>query len=170
MAAGATYEPIATTTLTSTSSSVVFSSIPQTYTDLVVVFVGKNTTANVAMTGEFDLNGDGGNNYSSTQFNLDNTSGRGTNNNGGYYGQLYRNSVSTAIINFMNYSSSNTYKTWLSRWSTLGGSDGANLGGAILGMWRNTNAITEINFNRPAGESGSFEAGCTWTLYGIKAA
>ncbi len=92
-----TYEPIATTTLTSASSSVVFSSIPQTYTDLVVVFVGKNTTANVAMTGEFDLNGDGGNNYSSTQLNYDNTSGRGTGNNGGYYGQLYRNSVSTAL-------------------------------------------------------------------------
>jgi len=45
----ATYDCIATTTLTSTASSVVFSSIPQTYTDLVVVFVGKNTTANVAM-------------------------------------------------------------------------------------------------------------------------
>jgi len=81
----ATYDCIATTTLTSTASSVVFSSIPQTYTDLVVVFVGKNTTANVAMTGEFDLNSDGGNNYSATHLNLDNTSSRGSNNNGGYY-------------------------------------------------------------------------------------
>lgn len=166
----ATYDCIATTTLTSTASSVVFSSIPQTYTDLVVVFTGKNTTANVAMTGEFDLNSDGGNNYSSTQLNMDNTTSRGTGNNGGYYGQLYRNSVSWAVVQFMNYSNSTTNKTWLSRWASMGGSDGANLGGAIVGLWRNTNAITQIDFNRPAGESGSFDIGCTWTLYGIKAA
>jgi len=147
----ATYDCIATTTLTSTASSVVFSSIPQTYTDLVVVFVGKNTTANVAMTGEFDLNSDGGNNYSATHLNLDNTSSRGSNNNGGYY-------------------NTTNNKTWLSRWATMAGSDGSNQGGAIVGLWRNTNAITQIDFNRPAGESGSFDVGCTWTLYGIKAA
>ena len=165
-----TYEPIATTTVTSAVSSVVFSSIPQTYTDLVVVFVGKNTTATVAMTGEFDLNGDGGNNYSSTYLGDGASSGRGTNNNGGYYGTLCRNSVSTAIVHFMNYSNTTTNKTWLSRWGTLGGSDNINQTGAIVGLWRNTNAITEINFNRPAGETGSFDVGCTWTLYGIKAA
>ena len=170
MPAGPTYEPIATTTLTSASSSVVFSSIPQTYTDLVVVFVGKNTTANVAMTGEFDLNGDGGNNYSGTYLGDGATSGRGTNNNGGYYTTLTRSSVSTAIVHFMNYSNSTTYKTWLSRWGTRGGSDNINQTGAIVGLWRNTAAITQINFNRPAGESGSFDVGCTWTLYGIKAA
>ncbi len=101
---------------------------------------------------------------------VDNTSSRGSNNNGGYYGQLYRNSVSWAVVQFMNYSNTTTNKTWLSRWASMGGSDGANLGGAIVGLWRNTNAITQIDFNRPAGESGSFDVGCTWTLYGIKAA
>jgi len=116
------------------------------------------------------LNSDGGNNYSATHLNLDNTSSRGSNNNGGYYGQLYRNSVSWAVVQFMNYSNTTTNKTWLSRWASMGGSDGANLGGAIVGLWRNTNAITQIDFNRPAGESGSFDVGCTWTLYGIKAA
>lgn len=163
----ATYEPIATTTLTSASSSVVFSSIPQTYTDLVVVFNGLNTTSTTAMTGEFDLNGDGGNNYSSTFLDYGGTSGRGTNNNGGYYGTLYNSSVCLARVHFMNYSNTTTYKTWLSRWSYFGPADST---GAIVGLWRNTAAITQINFNRPAGESGSFDVGCTWTLYGIKAA
>jgi hypothetical protein len=35
--ATATYEPIATTTLAVTSASITFSSIPSTYTDLVIV-------------------------------------------------------------------------------------------------------------------------------------
>ena len=54
----ATYEPIATTTLTSTQSSVDFTSISGSYTDLIVV-------ANAAYSGTVDdirfrLNGTGG--------------------------------------------------------------------------------------------------------------
>jgi hypothetical protein len=45
MAAGATYFPIATTTLGSSSASVTLSSIPSTYTDLLLVC---NLTANTA--------------------------------------------------------------------------------------------------------------------------
>ena len=37
MAAGATYEPIATTTLGSAANAITFSSIPSTYTDLRLV-------------------------------------------------------------------------------------------------------------------------------------
>jgi len=162
-----TYELIATTTLTSTSSSVVFSSIPQTYTDIVVVFTGQNTTSTTAMTGEVDINSDGGNNYSSTWINTSNVSGRGVGNNGGYIGALNQNSISIYIINFMNYSNTTTYKSWISRWGTQSGP--AQDAGTIVGMWRNTSAITSLNFNRPAGESGSFDVGCVWSLYGIKA-
>jgi hypothetical protein len=164
----ATYEPIATTTLGSATSAVTFSNIPQTYTDLVVVCMGQNTTSTVAMTGEVDINGDGGNNYSSTWININATTGRGANNNGGYIGSFNRTSRSWYVINFMNYSNTTTFKTWLSRWGTMGGP--APDAGAIVGMWRNTAAITQLNFNRPAGESGSFETGSIWTLYGIKAA
>jgi hypothetical protein len=164
-----TYEPIATTTLGSTSSSVVFSSIPQTYTDLVVVFTGKNTTATDAMTFECDINGDGGNNYSSTYIDIGNgTSGRGTGNNGLYIGQMSKNGTAWAVINFMDYSNTTTYKATISRWGVLSAPfPGA---GTIAGLWRDTSAITQINFNRPAGEAGTFDVGCTFTLYGIKAA
>ena len=165
-----TYEPIATTTLSTTATSVVFSSIPSTYTDLIVVFTGQVTTATVAMTFECDINNDGGNNYSSTWIDMSPTSGRGTNNNGAYIGQISKNpSSGWAVIQFMNYSNTSTYKTWISRWGTLGQSLTA-MAGVIAGMWRNTGAINKLDFNRPAGESGTFDVGCTFTLYGVKAA
>jgi hypothetical protein len=66
------------------------------------------------------------------------------------------------IVQIMNYSNSTTYKTSLSR---------SNIGDvgvrAIVGLWRNTNAITSITFIQSAGD---FSSGCTFTLYGIKAA
>ena len=164
-----TYEPIATTTLSTTATSVVFSSIPSTYTDLIVVFTGQNTTATVAMTFECDINNDGGNNYSSTWIDMSANTGRGTNNNGAYIGSLSKTSTSWAVIQFMNYSNTSTYKTWMSRWGTMGLAL-TEQGGAIVGMWRNTGAINKLDFNRPAGESGTFDVGCTFTLYGIKAA
>jgi hypothetical protein len=167
-----TYEPIATTTLGSTSTSVVFSSIPQTYTDLVVIFTGTNTTANNAMSLEVEMNGDSGSNYSYTNVfengSASALSGRASNYDGGNSGLTNKNSSGIAVINFMNYSNSTTYKSWLSRFGAVGGPEPQN--GTVVGLWRNTSAITQLNFNRPAGQSGTFDVGCTFTLYGIKAA
>ena len=58
-----TYEPIATTTLGTSASSVTFSTIPGTYTDLVLVVAGTSAATNG---NEMQFNGDTGNNYSFT--------------------------------------------------------------------------------------------------------
>ncbi len=60
----ATYEPLATTTLGSAASSVTFSSISGSYTDLVVVFSGTagGGNSNLILT----FNSDTGSNYSWT--------------------------------------------------------------------------------------------------------
>jgi hypothetical protein len=63
MPAGNTYESIATQTLGSSSGSITFSSIPSTYTDLVIVFSG-TTAALVAV--DIQFNGDTSTNYSRT--------------------------------------------------------------------------------------------------------
>jgi len=59
----ATYEPIATTTLGSAAATITFSSIPATYTDLVIVFAG---TATANLNPLMSFNSDSGTNYSTT--------------------------------------------------------------------------------------------------------
>ena len=63
MAAGSTYTPIYTTTLASAAASYTFSSIPSTYTDLVIAATGL-TTAGTTLAMRF--NGDTATNYSDT--------------------------------------------------------------------------------------------------------
>jgi hypothetical protein len=163
-----TYEPIASTTLTGASTSVVFSSIPQTYTDLVFVFTGFNINA-TAMDFEWEANGDSGNNYSETGLQGDGTtvsSFQHNNYSGGIIGSIWSTGRATVIGNFMNYSNTTTFKTCMGRFSTPSGA----LVGYTASMWRNTSAITSLNFNQPSGQSGQFATGSTFTLYGIKAA
>ena len=62
----ATYDPIATTTLGSAASTITFSSIPNTFTDLRLVLFGVTLNA----TGTYNqirFNNDTGTNYSWTQ-------------------------------------------------------------------------------------------------------
>ena len=61
----ATYEPISTTTLGSAVNSVTLSSIPATYTDLVLVWKGSFSASGSGVGVRF--NGDSGANYSENQ-------------------------------------------------------------------------------------------------------
>jgi hypothetical protein len=164
-----TYEPIATTTLGSAQSSVTFSSISGSFTDLVLVMNAKGTGFTGSGTYPYvRYNSDSGTNYSRTYLSGNGSaasSGRGTSENlqylvGGTYidGTFAYNS----ITHFMNYSNTTTYKTMLSR---------ANNSGvqvdALVGLWRSTSAITSIIIY---SSSGNFDTGSTFTLYGIKAA
>jgi hypothetical protein len=67
MAAASTYVPIATQTLGSATASVTFSSIPATYTDLVLIVAAQNVTASGVNNMALVLNSDGGTNYSMTR-------------------------------------------------------------------------------------------------------
>jgi hypothetical protein len=162
MPAGNTYEAIATQTLGSAAASVTFSSIPSTYTDLVLVISAQDTTNN-----SFSLicNSDTGTNYSRTRLLGDGsvtTSARTTNatsitfNYIGQSGSIF----SASIVSLMNYSNSTTYKT------ILGRSNAATSGtSAAVGLWRSTSAINSIEIG-----TVSFTAGSTFSLYGIAAA
>ena len=161
----ATYEKIATTTLGSTTATIEFTSISGTYTDIVLILSAKASGGN--MDAWIQFNGDTGTNYSMTTLRGNGstvTSDRYTNLNYGYgdlSGYINTSNFNVEIIQFMNYSNTTTYKTFLSRASTVG--NGLD---AIVNLWRSTSAITSIKLSG----SQNYATGTTATLYGIKAA
>lgn len=111
MAAGSTYTPIATTTLGSAQASYTFSSIPGTYTDLIVVVKGDGS-ANT--NGLMQYNGDTGTNYSMTALYGTGSaafSARSSNDGQIQLGGFDGASQGTILISILNYSNTTTYKT-----------------------------------------------------------
>ena len=159
-----TYTPIATTTLGSAASTVTLSSIPSTYTDLILVFGGKNGSGvNYEITTQ--LNGDTGSNYSYTNLRGNGTSAVSFRESSITAFRLFytENTMGNAIVSFNNYSNTSTYKTYLSRSNSPSYSTDA-----IVGLWRSTSAINSIAMTVAGG--GQFQTGSTFTLYGVKSA
>lgn len=162
MAAGVTYNTIATTTLTSASADINFTSIPSTYTDLVLVIDGTSSGANINYGVRF--NSDAASNYSSRRFYGDGSSKASDElfNMGNSIIANMDGTQSSVVINFMNYSSTNTYKTFLARSNSTG------YVWVNVGLWRSTAAINAIQYVTTTGYQ--MQAGTTATLYGIAAA
>ena len=162
MAAGPTYEPISTNTLSSAASSVTFSSISGSYTDLIII---QNSQSSAGGYTQITFNSDTGSNYSNTQVSSG-ASVPGTDRSSNFtYIQSGYSSGSvriTHIHQIMNYSNSTTYKTTIMRWN-----DTSDSVGASVGLWRNTAAITSITLTQAGG---NYSTGSTFTLYGIAAA
>jgi hypothetical protein len=167
MPAGSTYTPIATTTLGSAVSSYTFTSIPSTYTDLVLI-ANYATSSNAAESVYVQFNSDSGSNYSSTDLIGDGSSATSGRTTSASYIRIGGRAVGTSstanisITHFQNYANTTTYKTLLNRFGA------AALGTvATVGLWRNTAAITSITV---AGNSQNLSTGSTFTLYGIASA
>jgi hypothetical protein len=165
MAAGNTYEAIFTETLASAQASVTFSSIPSTYTDLVIVINGGQATANNYYGIRF--NGDTTTNYSNTQVvgnGSTATSNRNLNQNVGYIHSTNESSIAdTVMVNVFDYANTTTYKTSISR----GNSVNYRAVASVI-LWRKTpEAINSISI---LGVGVNLLSGSTFTLYGIKSA
>jgi hypothetical protein len=160
----ATFEPIATTTLSSAANTITFSSIPATYTDLRLTLV-LNSAATQYVT--FRLNADSGSNYSYTWMDGSGSaaaSGRGTNDSLVYISQrtITSGQVAFFTLDLFSYAGS-TNKTILTTNSQ--DENGSGFVGNQVALWRNTSAITEIQLRSGVSIYG---AGTTATLYGIK--
>jgi hypothetical protein len=155
----ATYDSIATQTLGSSATIITFSSIPQTYTDLVLVLVGQTT-------GGADSIGVRLNNDSSAIYMYRVGAGTGSvtaanagnNETSLRVGPLY-GTQSLVTANIMGYTATNMWKTCVSR-----ASNGDNQVGMTASCWRSTAAVTSLTVN---ALFGSMASGTMATLYGI---
>ena len=166
-----TYEPISTQTLGSAASDVTFSSIPGTYTDLVLVSVVRSSrTVDAYDNLRVQFNSDTGSNYSQTfLYGSGSAAGSSRASNGTYiYAADIETSnsgyagLSTVIFNINNYSNTTTNKTLLSRVSSPN-----TFVEAVVGLYRSTSAVSSIKLICAISQ---FVAGSTFTLYGIKSA
>ena len=161
----ATYEPIATTTLAASASSITFSSISSSYTDLKVIW-------SVLCSQDTNLyarfNSDSGNNYSFTRFTGNGSTA--TSGRGGGRAQIdlavvgsTGSGVTFCEFDIFSYSGS-TNKTVLSKYNS--DKNGSGAVECVVGLWRNTSAINSITL-LPSSGSANLLAGTTATLYGI---
>jgi len=164
-----TYTPLSTQTLSASATSVTFTGIPQTYTDIVAVLNMKATSGSTSGVG-MRFNNDSASNYSFTYLNGNGStavSARNSNQAGISVGPTNfaiteaANTFSPSVVHIQNYANTTTNKTAISR-----GNNAANGVAATVGLWRNTAAINRIDFYMFAG---NFDTGSTFTLYGIGA-
>jgi hypothetical protein len=165
----ATYESIATQTLGSAATTVTFSSIPATYTDLVLIMMSKGTGIASAANGYLRFNSDSGSNYSKTQMLGVGVAQSQRSSNTSFLQWPFDDAEwQVTRFNIMNYANTTTFKTTILR-QDLGTYGTA----AVVGLWRSTSAINAISLtssdNLGGGTADQFVAGSTFTLYGIKA-
>ena len=166
MAAGSTYTPISSHTIPSDVTSYTFTSIPATYTDIILVGALSNDFAASLNLNVGNGSVDTGNNYGWRYL-----AGNGStvsNDNGSNNGRIFTGSCGSSngqynvIIHFMNYANTGVYKTTLNRFN-----DTTDKTSVTVGMWRNTSAIDQI---RLTANGSLLKTGSVLTLYGIAAA
>ena len=173
MPAQSTYTAIATTTLTS-AGQIAFGSIPQTYTDLVLVFYSRNATSTGTGTG-IRLNS----NSSITAYwtwltanGSSATSSRSTNSFGyanlidGIPSNATANLFGSGVVHFPNYTNTAVLKTAIGR--SANDQNGSGTTKVAVATYPTTAAIVTIDLGADGGTN--FAIGTQATLYGIAAA
>lgn len=165
------YTPIATATLTGSSTGVAFSSIPTTYTDLIIVASMRSAAASDTFNTYIKESTYG---YSTSDYSYTRLYGNGSSaasnrvtSAGNWAGEEIcpsgqpSDARSTHIWQINNYSNTTTFKTMLYR-----GNVASDLVSAQVGLWRKTDAVTQVGFY--SGVAANLTG--TITLYGVKSA
>jgi len=159
----ATYEPIATTTLSSATNSITFSSISSAYTDLRLVVVGTVNANGVEV--RVQLNNDTSNLYSNTQLTGNGSAASSNRFSASYFHFIGSGSSTTPILGTMDLFSyaGSTNKTVLTTFS--GDRNGSGQVERTVSLYRSTTAISTIKVF--ASSVNTLSSGTTATLYGI---
>jgi len=163
-----TYTPIYSQTLSSSTTSITFSSIPTTYTDLELVITAKSDGGYASLV--LRCNSDSSSLYSSTYLQANGTSAT----SGRIASQstlvlspsvlgISSNEFTDYKVSLYNYSNTTTSKSMLLR------SGAANQGTQVhTGLYRSTSSLTSLTLSINSGSN--FVSGSTFTIYGIRAA
>lgn len=169
-----TYTLIASNTLSSSAASVTFSSIPNTYTDLVLKMSVRGSTSATTQTMQLILNGDNDPTgyYSRTNLFGDGataTSNRDSNDNKTQI--IYENASTSTSNTFSNieiyipsYTASQNKPFSIANAMETNATTAYTTTQAAL--WRKTNAITSIALSQV--DTNNFVSGSSFFLYGIK--
>lgn len=159
-----TYTPLATKTLTASTASITFSSISQSYRDLVLV---SYSATNSGSDYWVRFNGDTATNYSTgimsgeSTFKSYNLYGAA----GGYNSIVAATSAQGAqiIMSMLDYSATDKHKSCIIRSDKQGTRTEAS-----CGRWASNAAINNLTITQYAPDR-LFQVGSTFTLYGIAA-
>ena len=159
-----TYEKIQSTTLGSASANITFSSIPATYTDLRVVFVGTLVSNNYNL--YWRLNNDSSGLYSRTNISgngttaASNTAANQTEWMNTSPGGISSTIPSMSTLDLFSYAGG-TFKTGLIEFTA--DYNGSGTTARFVELYRSTSAINEIKIFSDV----NLNTGSTATLYGI---
>lgn len=159
-----TYTQIATTTLGSSASSVTFSSINQGFRDLIIIFNGTSSSNTSGLRLRF--NSDSGSNYSFVRMWGENSSGSSAATASADYQYMGDIPTTGMVMNkcqIMDYSATDKHKSSLINNAYDPSGISYNVF-TTAARWANTSAVTTIQLFLQAG---NFNAGSTFTLFGI---
>jgi hypothetical protein len=170
----ATYTLISSNVLTGTAASVTFSSIPATFTDLVVRVSARGTATANTVGFIYQMNSDTGANYSYTNVQATGSTASSSNNvTEGYSNGIFAGYITGASATADTFGSAEVYiPSYTVSQKKAAGSfivteRNATTGQYITanaGLWNNTAAITQIDLLLL---SGSFVSGSSFYLDGI---
>jgi hypothetical protein len=163
------YTALANGTISTTTTSITFSSISQSYRDLVIVMnVGGD---NAGYTPGIRFNGDTAANYNMLTMAGDgsNASSALSSNNTfamiGWTGSIGTTASGTTIVTaIMDYATTDKHKSFLTRSSNAG-----IIVDAFVNKWASTSAINTILIKANGIGSGNWAIGSTFALYGVSA-
>ena len=168
----ATYVPIQSLTLTSNTTTVTFSNIDQSYTDLRLVMTPASSSGTNGIRIRVGNGGviDAGSNYSYTAMDGNGSTSGSYRESGvanatlGYRMAIQTGFTQTYTVDFLNYSNTTTFKTVLFRYN-----DASVAAGSGVFTWRSTAAMNtfSLNINTFGSSTGDFISGSTFDLYGI---
>ena len=164
-----TYQPIVSTILTGVSSSVYFSSIPATFTDLILRCAIRNNLSGFCNLSVYVNSSSSGYSHIRLRGNGSSVAVQGTTGPGYIYGGVTNDATSASDIFSSHEIYIPNYAGNLPKQLSSISAEEDNASTAYIDsssiLWNNTAAITAIEL---VPSSGQFIAGSTFRLYGIK--